>query len=149
MTPPVLISSQDLDDFRAKRAREASIGHTQAGGSGGGPTGNDVERRVSALERAFEKFDGKLDRIVDQGHAADLRLESRFNTVDVKLSSVDAKLDAKASAATVAEIAGRISDLPTKWFVGTTAIAVLFGASAFISAVLVYLEKLRLLLGAQ
>jgi hypothetical protein len=137
-----------MEDFRAKRAREALTGHAPAGGSGGGPTGDDMERRISALERAFEKIDGKLEKIVDQSHAADLRVASLFNTVDVKLSSVDAKLDAKASAAAVSEIAGRISDLPSKWFVGTTAIAVLFGASAFISAVLVYLEKLRLLLGA-
>ncbi|MGO9743206.1 MAG: hypothetical protein ACLPN5_17170 [Roseiarcus sp.] len=148
MTLPVLISSQNMADLEAKRARESSTSHARAAGSGGGPTGNDMERRVSALEKAYEKIDGKLDKIVDQSHAADLRLEGRFNTVDIKLTSVDAKLDAKASAATVSEIAGRVSDLPSKWFVGTTAIAVLFGASAFISAVLVYLEKLRLLLGA-
>jgi hypothetical protein len=149
VTLPILISSQNVADLlEAKRARDEAAGRARSAGSGGGPTDNDMERRVSALEKAIEKIDGKLDKIVEHGHAADLRLESRFNTVDVKLASVDAKLDAKSSAATVSEIAGRVSDLPTKWFVGTTAFAVLFGASAVIGAVLVYLEKLRVLLGA-
>jgi hypothetical protein len=145
---PILVSSQTEEEFKAKQAREAELIRARLGGRGGGPTGEDMERRVTALEKALEKSDLKLDKLIENGHATDLRLESRFSGIDVKLTSVDVKLDAKASGSSVAEIKGHISDLPTKWFVATTAIAVLFGASALISAVLIYLEKIRALVGA-
>lgn len=118
----------------AKRAGEAARSRNASGG--GGPTDNDMEKRVAALEKSFEKIDGKLDKLGDQGHA-----------LEVKLATIDGKMESKATAEKVGAIEGRISDLPSKWFVATTAIAILFGASALTSAVLVYLEKIRAALG--
>jgi hypothetical protein len=132
---------------KSERELEAVKLRVTAGG-GSGPTDENMEKRVTALEDALEKIDGKLDSLVERGHAIELRLETRLNPIEVRLASIDGKLDSKASAEKVGKIEGHIAELPSKWFVGATAIAVLFGASALISAVLVYLEKLRTLLGA-
>lgn len=133
----------------AKRDLEAAKLRAASGSrGGGGPTDEEMEKRIAALEKALEKIDGKLELIVERGHAIEMRLEARLNPIEVRLASIDGKLDSKASAEKVGKIEGQISELPSKWFVGTTVFAVLFGASVLISAVLVYLEKLRALLGA-
>src|ERR1700683_5583651 len=98
---PILVSSQTEEEFKAKQAREAELIRARLGGRGGGPTGENMEPRGNALEKAFEKSDLKLDNLIENGHATDLRLESRFSAIDVKLTSVDVKLEAKASSASV------------------------------------------------
>jgi hypothetical protein len=146
MTPRLVYSDLEAD-FKAKEDHEANLARPPAG-SGGYGGGSDVERRVAFLEKTVEKMDGKLDKLIAGQHASELQLERRLNPIDVKLTAVDLKLDSKASGIDVGEMKGKLADMPSKWFVGTTVFAVLFGASALISAVLVYLEKIRILVGA-
>ena len=144
MNTPILSLEAARQAKRDLEAAKLRAGH----GGGDGPTDEDMEKRIAVLEKALEKIDGKLDAIVERGHTIDMRIETRLNPIEVRLASIDGKLDSKASAEKVGKIEGHISELPSKWFVGTTVFAVLFGASVLISAVLVYLEKLRALLGA-
>ena len=85
--------------------------------SGAGPTGGDMEGRVRALEPNFEKMDGKLDKILD-----------RLTAHDVKLASIEAKLDTMASATDLARIEGRVEALPTTWQMITLVFGILGGA---------------------
>ena len=70
----------------------------------GGPTGDGIEHRVSALERSFETINSKLDKLVES--VGDLR---------VGIARIEERLEHKASASEVAAIKGRVDALPTTW----------------------------------
>ncbi len=145
-------AANDINVFEANRARfaERSTRVAQAGGGSGSGDGGGGEfgRRLAALERAHDRVDGKLDDLIRGAHEARLAAETRLATIDGKLAVLDAKLDTKAQAADMAFLRGRLEDMPTKWFVATSVIAAFVGAVGALSAVLVFLERIRTLLGA-
>jgi hypothetical protein len=71
---------------------------------GGGGTFDDMETRFQALEKGFETINGKLDRLIDAVGSSRLDSATKAGEVNTRLASIDAKLDAKASAEAVARL---------------------------------------------
>ncbi|WP_201829572.1 hypothetical protein [Microvirga zambiensis] len=65
-----------------------------------------MEARVTALEENFKKIDGKLDKLIET--VGDFR-----RNTEVHLASIEAELKIRASATDLAEVKGRVSNLPT------------------------------------
>lgn len=89
---------------------------------GGGGTSDGMEQRIAALEKGFEKLDGKLDRLIESVATGRLENEKRFGAIDARLTGIEAKLDAKAARADLAPIEaklsgleGRVAGIPTTW----------------------------------
>ena len=123
-----MADTTDLPDMRKRFER---VRAQTRGGGGHGPTGDDeVERRIKTLETSIGKLDRKLDSIIDTQIAERLSNEKRFGSIDARLSAIDEKLDAKASAADVARITGRVDSLPTTWQMITLVVGTVSRSSA-------------------
>ncbi len=95
----------------------------------------DMERRVQALERNFEKIDTKLDKLVDSLQVVVLRLTRIEAVLESKASSAEVAdlrgvLESKASSADVAELRGMVKNLPNIVQMATLVFGNLVGAFA-------------------
>lgn len=76
---------------------------------------DDIARRVAALEKGFEKMDGKIDRLTELVNSFGLKSAERLGAIEGRLTGMEAKLDSKASSAEVRELAGKVSSIPNVW----------------------------------
>ena len=91
------------------------------------------EERELGDEQIEAKIGGKLDKIIEAQAAERLADERRFGSIGERfgligerLASIEAKLEAKASAAELAEIKGRVTSLPSTWQMAVLIIATVF-----------------------
>lgn len=82
--------------------------------SGGQPPDN-TDRRLDALEKNFEKLDGKIDRLTELVRSFGEKSADRLSNIDGRLTGIEKTLDAKASTADVRELSGKVSNIPTTW----------------------------------
>lgn len=87
-------------------------------GGGGGGTSDDMDRRVTALEKAFEKMDTKLDKLVTDvgGIRGDLsEVKGRVSALpDARaFGEIKGKIDTMPSGEAFGRIASRVERLPT------------------------------------
>jgi len=105
-----------------------------SGGDGGG-TSDGMEPRVKALEAGMEKVLGKLDEISKSIADGRLDTEKRFGALEVRLATIEGKLDTKASAASLERIDGQIKSIPTTWQTIAILVSLLGGITAIAFAI--------------
>jgi hypothetical protein len=89
-----VVYGEDMDNIvDINKPRKASAGN----GSGGGFNMSDLEKRVDKLEL-------KTDR-----------LQESLNRIELILSEIRGELKTKASAVELAEVKGKISQIPNTW----------------------------------
>ena len=115
---------------------------------GGGGTSDGMEQRIAALEKGFEKLDGKLDRLIEAVTAGRLENEKRFGAIDSRLTGIEAKLDTKATKTDLAPIEaklsgleGRVANIPTTWQTIAIIAAILVGIAGVSFTVAMLTEK--------
>lgn len=69
---------------------------------GGGGTFDGMEGRVTALEKQFEKVDGKLDKILGE-----------LSSTRVDISFLKGRVETMPSSKDLGELKGRVDSLPT------------------------------------
>ncbi|WP_342150746.1 hypothetical protein [Methylorubrum sp. SB2] len=65
-----------------------------------------MEQHVVALEKGFEKIDGKLDALIKAITDGRLENEKRFGAIERRLAGIEAKLNTKASGEALARVGG-------------------------------------------
>jgi hypothetical protein len=97
MTDPIDFDQRRTEMFEQRLSRLASLK-----GGGGGGTFDDMEQRVSNLEKRFDRFEGKLDTLI--AAAGDARAQ---------LAEVKGQVSALPSALAFGELKGRVESMPT------------------------------------
>ncbi len=93
-------------------------------GGGSGPEDPTMEQRVSALEARSERIESSLQR-----------LEVTIAKIDGTLSQMPKASDLAAIRTEVAEVKGRISNLPTTWQLVIFAIGLPIATSGLVFAI--------------
>lgn len=89
-------------------------------GSGGGGTYDDMDHRITALEKGYEKIDGKIDKLTELVNSFGLKTSERLSSIEGRLVGIERDIGTKAAKADLTSIEvklgsveGRISNLPT------------------------------------
>lgn len=106
----------NLDDYRTKVPSDN--GDAGLKGGGGDGTFDDMERRVTALEKVFEKMDAKLDKLVSDSGALRIELAEVKGRVSAlpdarAFGELKGKLDTMPSGEAFGRVASRVERLPT------------------------------------
>ena len=119
----------------------------------------EIRDRLAATENSSKSIDGKLEKLLAAAAAAevrlasiDIKLEAKAGLVDVgkldtSLATISTKIDAKAAQADLSEIKGKIEQFVDKWFVLKTCLWSFGAVATFITAVAVFQDKIRAYLG--
>ena len=105
---------------------------------GGGGTSDGMDLRITALEKGFEKLDGKIDKLTELLSSFALKTSERLGAIEGRLTGIEKTLDAKASTADLREVSGKISSIPTTW----QTVAIIAGLLVGIGTISVSLLKL-------
>lgn len=70
-----------------------------------------MDRRISALERGFDKLDSKIDRLTDLVQDLVGKTGDRLGTIEGRLTGIEKMLDAKAAKGDLAPIEAKLGDI--------------------------------------
>ncbi len=116
-----------MTDFRAFKVLDGGLSPAEANvpepalrrGGGGGNSG-DMEQRLAALEKNYEKLDGKIDRLTNIVQDFVVKTGDRLGSIENKITAIEGDLKAKADRVDLIPIekeigivGGRVSNLPT------------------------------------